>query len=215
LEGPAGFAAATGTTTDWAVSRSGLDTPLVIERITVKPYPCCGHTFAAIDAALELRALGVSLEAVEEIVIETYATAVATAGIAAPRTDAERRFSLAHLVSSALVLGSDGMFAAAALTDPVVHRLVPRVRLVVDEQYDERFPARRGARVQLVLTDGRRLAVDEPDRSGSPERPLSADRLADKFISTAGPVLGERARAAHAAVLALPLDAPMQALDVG
>jgi 2-methylcitrate dehydratase PrpD len=215
LEGPAGFAAATGTTTDWAVSRSGPDTPLVIERITVKPYPCCGHTFAAIDAALALRVQGVSLEDVEQVVVETYATAVATAGIAAPRTDAERRFSLAHLVSAALALGPDGMFSAAAPADPAVDRLVPRVRLVVDEQYDERFPARRGARVQLVLTGGQRLSVDVPDRSGSPERPLSADRLADKFVSTAAPVLGERARAAYAALLALPLDAPVRALDVG
>jgi 2-methylcitrate dehydratase PrpD len=215
LEGAAGFAAATGTTTDWAISRSGLGTPLVIERITVKPYPCCGHTFAAIDAALELRVQGVSLEDIEQVVVETYTTAVATAGIAAPRTDAERRFSLAHLVSAALALGPDGMFSAAAPTDPVVHRLVPRVRLAVDEQYDERFPARRGARVQLLLTGGQRLAVEVPDRSGSPERPLTAERLADKFVSTAAPVLGERARPALAALLALPLDAPVRALDVG
>ena len=174
LEGPAGLAAATATTTDWVVSRSELELPLVIERITVKPYPCCGHTFAAIDAALELRARGVPLDAVEEVVVDTYATAVATAGIAAPRSDAERRFSLAHLVSSALVLGPERLFSAAAPTDPDVERLVPRVRLAVDEEFDRRFPARRGARVRVVLADGRQLTVDVPDRSGSPERPLSA-----------------------------------------
>jgi 2-methylcitrate dehydratase PrpD len=215
LEGLAGFAAATGTTTDWAVSRSGPDATLVIEQVTVKPYGCCGHTFAAIDGALELRAQGVRPEDVEQIVVDTYATAVATAGIAAPRTDAERRFSLAHLVSAALVLGPDGMFSSAASTDTGVQRLIPRVQLAIDDQFDQRFPARRGARVQVVLTDGTRLAADVPDRSGSPERPLSADRLADKFVTTAAPVLGRRARAAHAALLALPLDAPVRALDVG
>lgn len=215
LEGPAGFAAATGTTTDWAVSRSGPDTTLVIEQVTVKPYACCGHTFAAIDGALELRAQGVRPEDVEQIVVDTYATAVATAGIAAPRTDAERRFSLAHLVSAALVLGPDGMFLSAAAADTAVQRLMPRVQLAIDDQFDQRFPARRGARVQVVLTDGTRLTADVPDRSGSPERPLSADRLADKFVTTAAPVLGRRARAAHVALLALPLDAPVRSLDVG
>jgi 2-methylcitrate dehydratase PrpD len=215
FEGPAGLAAATATTTDWAASRSGLDSSLVIERITVKPYPCCGHTFAAIDAALELRARGVAADEVERIVVDSYATAVATAGIAAPRTDAERRFSLAHLVSAALVLGPDGMFSSAASTDPAVRRLVPRVRLAVDEVFDKRFPARRGAQVQVVLADGQRLAVDVPDRTGSPERPLSAERLADKFATTAGPLLGGGARRAHAALLAMPVESPVAALDVG
>ena len=215
FEGPAGLAAATVTTTDWAASRSGPDSSLVIERITVKPYPCCGHTFAAIDAALELRAQGVAADEVERIVVDTYATAVATAGIAAPRTDAERRFSLAHLVSAALVLAPDGMFSSAASTDPVVQRLVPRVRLAVDEVFDKRFPGRRGARVQVVLADGQRLAVDVPDRTGSPERPLSAERLADKFATTAGPLLGAGARRAHATLLAMPLESPVAALDVG
>jgi 2-methylcitrate dehydratase PrpD len=214
FEGTAGFAAATGTTTDWAVSRSGADGPLIIERVTVKPYGCCGHTFAAIDAALELRAGGVRAEDVERIVVDTYATAVATAGIAAPRTDAERRFSIGHLVSAALVLGAHGMFAAAAATDPVVQRLAPRVQLAVDAAIDARFPARRGARVQVELADGQRRAAAQPDRSGSPERPLSAERLADKFVTTAAPVLGDGARAAHAALLALPLDAPVRDLDV-
>ena len=52
LEGPAGLAAATGSATSWAHSRAGLARPFAIEAVTVKPYPCCGHAFAAIDAAL-------------------------------------------------------------------------------------------------------------------------------------------------------------------
>ena len=215
LEGPAGFAAATGTTTDWAVSRSSGDGPLVIERITVKPYQCCGHTFAAVDAALELRAQGIDPAQIEEIAIDTYSAAVSTAGIAAPRTDAERRFSLAHLVSAGLTLGAEAMFTDAAAGDRTVRQLVPRVRLFVDEEYDARFPARRGARVRVLLADGGERAVDVPDRSGSPESPLSAARLADKFVAAAAPVLGASAADVHAAVLALDLDLPVSSLPVG
>ena len=214
LEAPAGFAAATGTTTDWSVSRSTDDALLVVEQVTVKPYPCCGHTFAAIDGALELRAKGVRAEDVEHVVVDTYATAIATAGITDPRTDAERRFSIGHLVSAALVLGADGMFAASAATDTVVQRLVPRVHLEVDGTIDGRFPARRGARVQVELADGQRLAADVPDRSGSPERPLSADTAGRQVRHHGGPGARWRARAAHAALVALPLDAPVRDLDV-
>jgi 2-methylcitrate dehydratase PrpD len=188
---------------------------LVIERITVKPYQCCGHTFAAIDAALELRAEGIDPARIEQIVIDTYAAAVSTAGIAAPRTDAERRFSLAHLVSAGLALGPEGMFTDAAAVDASVQRLVPRVRLSVDEEYDARFPAHRGARVRVVLDDATELVADVPDRSGSPERPLSAASLAEKFVSTAAPIVGDNARAAHAALLVLDPDASIRSLDVG
>lgn len=213
FEGPAGLAAATGTTTDWAASRS-CDGPLVIERITVKPYQCCGHTFAAIDAALELRARGIDPARIEQITIDTYSAAVSTAGIAAPRTDAERRFSLAHLVSAGLVLGAEAMFGDDAPADPIVQHLVPRVRLSVDETYDARFPAHRGARVRAELAGGDVRVCDVPDRSGSPERPLSAERLADKFAATAAPVLGARAADVYATVLALDPNLPVSSLPV-
>ena len=59
FEGDAGLAAATGAPTSWVHSTAPFDAPLAIEQVTVKPFPCCGHTFAAIDAALRLRADGV------------------------------------------------------------------------------------------------------------------------------------------------------------
>ena len=93
------------------------------------------------------------------------------------------------------------MFTAVAADDRAVQRLVPRVRLVVDEDYDARFPAHRGARVGgWTLSDGRRRAVDVPDRSGSPERPLSDEQLAEKFVATVAPLLGDGSRAVLAAV---------------
>ena len=107
------------------------------------------------------------------------------------------------------------MFTDAAAGDRTVRQLVPRVRLFVDEEYDARFPARRGARVRVLLADGGERAVDVPDRSGSPESPLSAARLADKFVAAAAPVLGASAADVHAAVLALDLDLPVSSLPVG
>ena len=215
FEGPAGFAVATGTTTDWSASLAGPDGPLAIERVTVKPYPCCGHAFAAIDAALELRASGVAVAEIETVEVDTYATAVVTAGIAAPRTDAERRFSIAHLVAAALALGSEHMFAEDAAAAPEVARLTPQVRLTADAEYEARFPARRGARVRLTLAGGRTRAVDAPDRSGSPERPLDATQRAAKFVSTAASVLGARSRQRYDAILAASVDVPVRSLDLG
>ena len=49
---------------DWKSATATLGTEYHISRITFKNHACCGHTFAAIDGALELqRALGVSAAA--------------------------------------------------------------------------------------------------------------------------------------------------------
>ena len=183
--------------------------------MTVNPFSCCGHAFAPIDGAARLRAQGVAPSDVAEIVVETYATAIATAGIAEPRTPAERNFSIPFLVAAALAVGPERMFADTVAGDPVVQRLTARVRLVPGAEFEGRFPARRGARVTVVLADGERPTVDVPDRPGSPERPLGADRLAAKFVATAAPVLGGGAAAALGALLALDADASLRELPVG
>jgi 2-methylcitrate dehydratase PrpD len=210
LEGPAGLAVATGTSTDWSASRAPAQRPLAIEEVTVKPYPCCGHAFAAIDGALELRSDGVDPARITAVTVATYATALATAGIAAPRTDAERRFSIGHLVASALVLGAHEMFGPAAASDSGVASLTPLVRLEVEDAYEDRFPAHRGARVRLEFTDGSPVTADVPDRSGSPERPLDARRRAEKFAATAAPVLGRTASARYDELVTLDPSTPVR-----
>lgn len=214
FEGAAGLAAATGTTTQWAMSLDPGDAPLAIEQITVKPFPCCGHTFAAIDGAAQLRDGGIDPGDVTEIIVATYATAIATAGIVAPRTDAERRFSIQYLVAAALTFGTGPMFGAVAAADPTVHRLTAAVRLVVSEEHEARFPAHRGATVRVVLADGSVRTVDVVDRPGSPERPLGDAHLAEKFVTTSAPVLGDAAESAYLAVLALEASAPVAAIVV-
>jgi 2-methylcitrate dehydratase PrpD len=180
LEGPAGFAAATGTATDWAHSRTAPGDTLAIERITVKPYQCCGHAFAPIDGALRLRT-EISGE-IDEITVETYGTAIATAGILAPVSLAERRFSIPHLVAAAL---AGETFDPGVEPDEPLRALTRKVRLVADPEVDARFPARRGARVTVRAGSGTHTA-DVPDRSGSPEAPLDDARLRDKFVAASG-----------------------------
>ncbi len=137
LEGPAGLAAATGSATSWAHSRAGLARPFAIEAVTVKPYPCCGHAFAAIDAALQLRSAGVRSEDVARLDVQTYTAALTVAGITRPRTAAERRFSIPHLVAAALALGpaalaTDGPAGDSAASDGTVGHSAASVRAAGD-----------------------------------------------------------------------------------
>lgn len=189
FEGPCGLAAATGAQADWSVILSG-EPRGHIRNITFKPYPCCGHTFAAIDGALELRGAGPVAE-VDDILVETYRAAIEVAGIAFPASAQERRFSIPYLVAYAWIHGRVTEEAFGDGVDPAVNALAERVRLVEDGPIDAAFPGLRGARV-MVAREGKRLQTFINDRSGGPVHPMSAETLSAKFISYATPALGAR-----------------------
>lgn len=196
LEGEAGLGQATGSPSSWVASRGHFGDPWAIEQITVKPYPCCGHAFAAIDAALDLRDVA-ALTDIEAITVHTYRTAIDVAGILDPATESERRFSIPFVVDAAWRDGAvlEETFADAG-SDP---SQVP-VQLVHDESFERAFPARRGARVTAVTRDGRELSSTVADRSGSPENPLSDEAIEAKYLAQASPVLGA---AAHELLMAV------------
>jgi 2-methylcitrate dehydratase PrpD len=198
LDGDAGLGKAMSDGPDWAAATRTLGTDFHITRITFKNHACCGHTFAAIDGALELQQrLQVPAEQIERVRVATYAPALAVAGNPDPRTAAEARFSIPYVVATALLHGSVRLaaFASARLADPAIRELMGRIELAVDPELDARFPGRRAARVELETRDGRRESYLQPTRKGDPEQPLSDAELDDKFRELAEPVIG-RQRAA-------------------
>ena len=190
FEGPAGLAQATGSPTSWSYSLAPLQHPLAITDITVKPYPCCGHTFAPIAAAIATRDAGISLSEIERIHVHTYAAAIAVAGNAAPRTPHERRFSIPFVVAEALAAGAITADSFTAISDGA-RGLLPRVTLSVEDSFERRFPDRRGARL-LISAAGNTHEAVVADRPGSPQNPLSPDALDKKFLDNAAAVVGVR-----------------------
>jgi 2-methylcitrate dehydratase PrpD len=193
LDGEAGFGAAMGRGPDWAPAVAALGDPWGVTRATVKNHSCCGHTFAAVDAALALRTQGVSAEDVREIHVATYSTAVKVAGNPDPRTAFEAKFSTAYCVAAALALGSVRLraFEDERLVDPRLRDLVDRTTLVADPEYDAGFPGRRCARVTVVDGSGTEHTYERTTRKGDPDDPLTDAELRDKFEDLTVPVLGQ------------------------
>lgn len=193
LEGDAGLGAATGSASGWQHSRSQRDRDLAITAVTVKPYPCCGHSFAAIDAVLQLREDGLTAHDVQCLDVHTYGMALRVAGIEDPQTVAERRFSIPYLVAVALLDGELTDRGVGSDRDPSeLRRVMAAVRMFADPTYEERFPCRRGARVTAMTRSGVTTVAEVPDRSGSPENPLSDAQVERKFLTTSKAVLGDR-----------------------
>lgn len=197
LEGSAGFGAAMSDGARWERATDALGERYNITRMTQKNHGCCGHAFAAIDAALALKARGLDPDAVSVLEVATYQAALDVAGNPEPRTAAEAKFSIPFVVAHALRHGTVRLdaFAPQRLEDPAIRSLARRVKLVADPALTAAFPGQRAARVTATLADGRREEHFAPCRKGDPEAPLTDAEIDGKFAELAAPVLGEaRAR---------------------
>lgn len=194
LDGEAGMGRAMAAGPDWTQATATLGGEFNITRMTFKNHACCGHTFAAIDGALTLRArMGARWQDLREVEVQTYAPALDVAGNPDPRTAAEARFSLPFVVATALIHGSVRLsaFTPERLSDPQIRDLMARIRLSVEPALNARFPGQRAARVVFHTRDGIRDEFLQPTRKGDPDAALSDAELSDKFMELAAPVSGE------------------------
>jgi 2-methylcitrate dehydratase PrpD len=190
-----GFGRAMGDGPDWEKALATLGRDWHITRMTFKNHACCGHTFAAIDGALEVKKR-VALEDIRSVKIETYRAGLEVAHYEEPRTAAEGRFSLKYVVATALTHGSVRLaaFDPERLNDPTTRALMRKVSVALDPQLDAAFPQQRAARVRIELVDGRSEEHLQPTRKGDPDMPLSDAELDGKFLELAGLVLGSKAK---------------------
>jgi len=193
LDGERGFGRAMSGDVDWAAAVAGLGEDWTITRTTQKNHGCCGHTFAALDAIIALRAEHRLAPAdVTRIDIGSYGAALEICGNRDPRTGYEGKFSLPYTAAVALKEGRVRLdaFDDAHLHDPAIRDTLGRVHLALDAECHAAFPQRRSARVALHLADGRVLERHAPTRKGDPDAPLSDAELVDKYRELAAPVLG-------------------------
>jgi len=188
-----GFAAAMGDNPDWERWLATLGRDFHITRMTFKNHACCGHTFAAIDGALEVkRRLNVDAADIDKVEVATYRAGLEVAHYENPGTPAEGRFSLKYVVATALTHGSVRLaaFEPERLADRKTKAVMDRISLRVDPELEAAFPAKRAARV-AIEAKGRREEWLQPTRIGDPDAPLSDRALEEKYFELAGPVLGE------------------------
>lgn len=169
LEGPQGLYAAT------CKSPKPMEFPKRwrIWDVSFKPWGACRHAHPAIDTALELQALLGSLDA--EIVVETYADAIAFCDNPDPKTPAQAKFSLQHAVA---VVATTGVPTLADFEPKAIRKLAKaRARVTVREAKDitARYPQHYGARVIC-----NKRTVEMIDTLGDPERPMSETQIVDK-----------------------------------
>jgi 2-methylcitrate dehydratase PrpD len=164
--------------TDWAL----LDPP-----VGFKPYPCCGSTHAAIDAASRIREQ-VDLDAIESVRIEEHPRRLDHTNRPAPASALDAKFSVQYCVT--VMIHEDDLwldhFDAEVVRTPTYQSFLDRVEVATDRDgFDER---EWGARVVVETTAGRFTEeVDGP--AGSADNPMSWEEIEDKYRRCAALVL--------------------------
>lgn len=193
LDGDTGLGQAMSNGPDWTNVGATLGQDFHITRLTFKNHIGCGHTFAAIDGALELRQLhNLQADQIKSVRVATYRPALDIACYTRPTTANEARFSLAYVVATALSHGSVRLAAYEPdrLDDVGTRALMERMTVEVDPALDAAFPGQRAARIEIETVDGRRLTHFQPNRKGDPEQALTDTELEGKFLELAEPVIG-------------------------
>ena len=192
LEAREGFFHAYAGTYDSSWLNCQLDRPELFS-VYHKLYSACGHTFPAIDAALQLRDKlrhdNLPLDAIRSLRYVGYRNS-AILDNTAPKTIQECRFSIPCAVALALSRGSVSRHdMATCLGDPQVLSLCRRVEVHEDPVLTEKFPSLRAGVLYADLADGSQhiFRVDTP--KGMPGNPASQDDIRQKLVVEAAGIL--------------------------
>lgn len=195
FEGKNGILRAMAEDVDPGALTQGLGERFEIADTYVKLYPNCRHIHAAIEAVDALREThDFAVADIARVTVGTHRVAFdLTGGVRQPKTPADARFSMSYCLAAALLRGGVGMadFEPDALACEDVRALEARIAVRVDDGVQAAFPARRGARVEIALQDGRVLAETVYKLKGSPDLPATWDDIVKKFESCAAPVFSE------------------------
>jgi len=170
----------------------------------LKQYCALIHGQVIIDAVLAIRTDNdLRGSDVAGVRLEVFQGAYDIAGGGAygdkdhPRNKEQADYNLKYLSAVALLDGGVGpeQLETERVMRSDVQDLLSRVQVEPAADLTADYPQRTAARVQVVTHDGRQFSHEEADYEGSPTRPMSWERVVDKFGWLAEPFCDEALRA--------------------
>ena len=150
-----------------------------------KPYPACGCTHSAIDAAIYLRhQYEINPMEIEVIEVGVLPVAFDTLIYNNPKNPYEAKFSMPFCVSVALMEGSlsNNEFSSSKLENPSLLQLMKRVVMYIDPDLIEGgYRGTNSASLRIKLKNGNTLAKKVLAPQGHPRNPLSTNALIGKY----------------------------------
>jgi 2-methylcitrate dehydratase len=161
-----------------------------VKRTVLKKYCSLIHGQPVIEATMDLRRrYNLVAAEVEHVRCDTFRAGYDFAGGGNygskdhPWHKEQGDYNLKYLISAALL---DGQVGPAQLTDervqaPDAQAMVARIECCPDAQLTARFPQELSARITVHTKDGRELVVEHIGYEGGLDKPMSWDRVVEKF----------------------------------
>ncbi|MBF6629532.1 MAG: MmgE/PrpD family protein [Comamonas sp.] len=164
----------------------GMETCVLVEDLSLKPYPACRFTHAPIDLALELHARGLRLADMRQLNIKVSGQAVnmvgrkydpQTAGIV------DAQFSIAYTAAVGIERGAVLIadFTDSAIRDAQIGKFA-RDQILIEADETLPFLGMTPVFFEAELHNGERISLSTHVVSGAPEKRLSAEQLRAKVI---------------------------------
>ncbi|RAI45612.1 MmgE/PrpD family protein [Rhodoplanes roseus] len=162
-----------------------------------KLYPACSSIQAAAEA-LELLMARDAISVADVATVRCDVTQHIASNLAFPRpeTVTQAQFSMPFALGCVLAYGSFTAehLAPTSLTAPAVQAAMAKIEMHPATLFDDEAAAREGpeaTRVTIVLRDGRSVSHLQVASTGKPVNPVTDERLDQKFVANAAPVLGQ------------------------
>ena len=171
-----------------------LGTQYEILNVYAKPYACCRWAQPAIAAVLRVvQREHLPPDEIAGIRVRTFAAA-ASLSQAHPRNTEQAQYNLTYPVAAALLDGELGprQVLPPRLFDKDVLALADLVSVEVKPEYDEAFPAKTYAEIELRTTDGRTLESGRMEARWEPPNMATDGELEAKFRWLVEPILGRK-----------------------
>jgi 2-methylcitrate dehydratase PrpD len=192
-----------------------------VEQTYLKQYCSLIHGQAVIDAILAIRTENeLRGDEVSRVTLEVFQGAYDFAGGGAygdkdhPRTKEQADYNLKYLTAVALLDGGVGpeQLETERVRRGDVQDLLARVDVRPADDLTAGYPERTVIRVHVITYDGREFGREESDYEGSPTRPMSWERVVEKFGWLAEPFCDEALRADIVAAVARLDETPVAEL---
>lgn len=193
FEGPHGLEQLFGQRIDMSTADRSL---AAVKQTYLKQFCSLIHGQAVIDATLGIREEAhIAGADVDSVTLEVFQGAYDFAGGGSygdksrPETKEQADYNLKYLSAVALLDGQVGpeQLERSRIRRSDVRDLLSRVDVKAAPDLTEAYPERTATRVHVVLRDGREFSREQADFEGSPTRPMSWDRVAEKFHWLAEP----------------------------
>lgn len=183
-----------GGTYDPDIVRSGVDDQWGVMDIGYKPYPSGVITHAAMDTMRDIVVdYDLDRDEVDTVVVTLDDAASEMLHHKEPENALQAKFSIEFCLAAILRETDVGIheFTDEYVDDPTTRRTMETVERDFEPNLFEGSFANYGARVTVWMHDGRELTAQEKFAPGTPNNPLSRERIEDKFRECALAVLGE------------------------